>query len=342
MHIRILFFGLFLLFMSSVVSGQNIRLSFKLLADPSDGSTPTYATEAYIDAIMDWMNATMSSHQRGITFTREATFTVESIYHDSTVNENVRNLLEAAAEADPSTYFWRENRINIYFSSGPGSAICSFPAGDEVILMGAGNNGADGLLHEIGHFFNLCHTQGCPCGACDGGGGVCDVTPGNDEIDDTLPDLQCWDRDDISNHSFGVNYSSLTTTQQEQVNDVWFNVMSYHNASSSSDNRNRFTEDQLDRFVQTMFEETNRLDVISGLPIYVDDDNFCSLAGFSCIGCNGSPDSPYDKFYDCAISIVNTARNIVVLKPGIYEEPDILINTACTLVGTNAGNALIK
>lgn len=315
---------------------QNVRLSFKLLANPASGNTPAWVNEQWIDDCMDWINDIMGQHGRGISFSRESTLTVSTVFFNDTVNTDTKNALEAAAEANPSFYLWRNNRINIYLSSGPGSGVCSFPESDEIILIGPGNLGFSTVLHEIGHFFNLCHTQGCPCGSCDSDeSGECNDTPGDDEIADTLPDLSCWDQDDIANNSYNLNYSQLSAANQEIVDNVFFNIMSYHG------NRARLTEGQLDRWVQAIYDNGNRRDVVSGDPIYLDDDASCTFIA-SCVLCDGEPEDPYDDLMNCGFPSANSGSDIIVLKPGTYNIGNEVITTPCIIAGTKAGDGVVR
>src|SRR5258708_14274196 len=155
--------------------------------------------------------------------------------------------LEAAAMAKRGRYAWRRDAINRY-GNNTSSGVCSFPNSGNAIFEGqsqpGGTNGYPAPFHEMGHFFNLCHTMGCSCGDCIGDGGSCDTGGGDDGLADTLRDSTCWNRDQVSNAAFGAPYASLNGGQQNAVNYTYINIMSYYTDSA----RNNYleTSDQLD------------------------------------------------------------------------------------------------
>ncbi len=160
--------------------------------------------------------------------------------------DHEKTALDREAQANPGPYGWRSDAINVYVVgqlSGCGG-LCSFPeSGSDIIVMGQLVS-ATTLLHELGHYFGLCHTQGCPCGSCDpGASGFCDTIPEDDGIDDTLPDLACWTREDIAFESFGTDFESLTPDEKTRVDDTFFNVMSYHAVDPE---RSRLTPGQVE------------------------------------------------------------------------------------------------
>ena len=158
-------------------------------------------------------------------------------------NATNKSNLENAAEADPAGYALRNNAINIYINGDDDSGVCSFPdSGDRIMLFGQGSYTTI-FLHEIGHFFNLCHTQGCPCGGCGEAPPQCMSGAIADDIGDTLLDRACWTRDQISQNNFGNVYGMLNTGQQIAVDFTWLNIMSYHN------NPDRLTWQQMDKAI---------------------------------------------------------------------------------------------
>ena len=328
------------------IEAQNVRLSFKVILDETTGLRPSYATENYFDNAVEFMNNVMSNYGRSITFSREATVTIGGIgtsisnsFSDLIPSAAAAASLESAAMADVNSYAWRQNRINIYFNGAGGGGWCSFPESDEVILIGNATSTADGsrILHEIGHFFNLCHTQGCSCGSCGTGTGTCTTIPGDDGLDDTLPDLSCWTRDEMSNNSYGSNYSALTESQKENVDNTFNNVMSYHRP------RNRFTEDQLDRWVLAIFQFDNRQDVVDTKPIYINANNICSVTSVPCNLCTGSPQFEYDRYSSCGFNEISSQRRLMVFRPGVYDEQDgFIFDKECLLVGSGNSSAILK
>lgn len=174
-----------------------------------------------------------------------------------------KDLIEDTAKTDKTRWKWRDNAINVYITGSFTAGVSSFAGIDaavggssgQAILLGQ-NVGVPTLIHEIGHFFDLCHTQGCACGGCGEPNNLqgCDDASGfatlGDGIGDTLLDSDCFSRDDIAQRNFNKAYSQLTANQREQVDNTFQNVMSYHSAGDSltvgSENRNQFTPGQFD------------------------------------------------------------------------------------------------
>jgi len=229
-----------LAFFGTTLHGQTeCRVSVKFILD-GQGRRPTFGsinTDAEVLNQVSLANGILESAERNFRLRLIEILDLDGVsqFASAECQTADRDSLEAAAEADPATYAWRSDAINVYISHAPCGGICSFPGSSDLILLGQGAPSAT-LLHEIGHYMGLCHTQGCYCGPC---GGSCS-TPGTDNIADTLPDLACWTQDDIAFNAFGTSYSSLSTSQKRRVDDVFFNVMSYHVV------QNRLTADQMD------------------------------------------------------------------------------------------------
>ena len=153
--------------------------------------------------------------------------------------------LEPEVEAAPSKYAYRSDAINIYvLGTTACSGRCAFPGSDDVIVVGQGLRSTT-ILHEIGRYFGLFHTQGSICGSCDSEStGVCHTKPGDDEIADTLPDLSCWQKDDITDWTFNQPYSDLAQEHKDEVDGTFKNIMSYHSI------RNTLTPEQVDRWIE--------------------------------------------------------------------------------------------
>ena len=223
----------------------NWRVSVKVILDAA-GNRPNsgMSSDQEIQAQVDVANQILDAMGRGyrLQLTEIVLADNLSLWFDTPINPENRDLFEQFAKLFPDVYHWRSDAINGYVNNGDGSAICSFPPDHDIIMVGQ-NPRQTSLLHETGHFMDLCHTQGCPCGECrTDTTGVCHTVPGDDEIDDTVLDLACWDEDDLAMANFGVPfYYLLTPAQQERVDDVYYSVISYHST------RNRFTQDQLDR-----------------------------------------------------------------------------------------------
>jgi hypothetical protein len=304
-----------------------INLSYKVVLNPANGSRPNSITDASIDQAVARMNQLQGPYFRGFRFRRVDPVTeiggvgnptgpsqwYNTDFFDQINGTTWQNQMEFAARHN-SDYHWNNAAINIYVTAGICGGVCSFP-GHDIINIGGCSFSQDGAIqmHEIGHHFNLCHTQGCPCAGCDSTKtGQCYTTPGDDEIADTLPDLQCWSRDQIAIFSFaGRTYSQLTASERERVDDVFLNIMSYHNPAS------RLTENQIDHWTDAA--NGVRLPVTSGRTWYVN-------AGGSVQG---------------GLNSANPAGgDIVLIRPGAYNE-HLTISQPVTLRATRAGPVTI-
>jgi hypothetical protein len=316
-----------------------IDLSYKVVLNPADGSRPPGATNMAIDSAVRAMNAMYETYFRGYRFRRVDPIMQIGSQGDTTgpsrwYNTNFfdddngadwKDQMEDEARDDPR-YAWNDNATNIYITNGICGGICSFP-GDHIIIIGgcAANNGPV-QLHEIGHYFDLCHTQGCPCGNCNPmRSGECHTEPGDDNIDDTLPDLQCWDRNNIANWSFGTSYANLSAGQQTRVDNVFFNIMSYHGSIT------RLTELQLDRWADTANDD--RENVRSGRTIFVATE----LGG---LFPNGSSTRPFITVQSGVDEANPDGGDIVLLRPGAYNET-LTISKPVTLRATRQGPVAI-
>lgn len=198
-------------------------------------------------------------------------------------DDDFHGAMQQAARNDPELYHWRFDAVNFYVvDMEDWAGLCSFPT-DEIILMdyqifdrSEPDEDPDhedfpyprenipyfiGMiwLHELGHYVNLCHTQGCACSRCeDDRSGRCHTVAGNDRLADTLRDLACWEREEIAQENFGAPYGELTPEQQQQVDRTWKNVMSYHDSGIFNDREAFLTEQQLARAAIELDPETGR------------------------------------------------------------------------------------
>jgi hypothetical protein len=238
--------------------------------------------------------------------------------------------LEAAATASPASraqFFWRDDAINVYINN-TSSGICSIVGQGNIIFAGSASYDTL-IIHECGHFFNLCHTQGCECGGCDEAVNppTCATVPGNDGAADTLPDLACWTQDNIANNSFGVDYASLNAGQMAQVDAVFFNIMSYHLP------QDRFTDDQMDHLTDTA--SIARRFVATGRTWFVDR-NCGSIIRNGSSRCDAFS-GPFGLVRDG----VNSAQSgdIVLIRAGNYNERTTF-NRAVTLRASRGAVAI--
>jgi len=306
-----------------------ISVKFILNANGNRPSSGVINTDQEVRDQIDNANALLASYGRGYQFdlTEIVDLSGVSQWYDN--DRDDKDLLEAAAEANKPLYAYRNNAINVYINGAEGSAVCSFPPGDDIIFMGQGSR-TTSIFHESGHYFNLSHTHndqkelnangtdctnGCACAQIIGGNA--------DGVGDTIADHTCWDTQNaIAQGNFGVNYSSLSAVNKDRVDDIHFNVMSYH------DTRDRLTPDQLDR--ATDASNGDRFKAASGRT------RFVATTG-SDLG-NGSSTSRYRTLAK-GVSVAN-AGDIVLLRTGTYTEPQT-ITKAVTLRATR-GNAVIR
>jgi hypothetical protein len=170
-----------------------------------------------------------------------------------------RDQLLSNATASPALYAYRSDAINIYINNSSSGVCCG--ANNGLIFVGNEDNSTT-MFHEIGHMLGLCHTQGCGCNGCPPDAlGACD-TPTSDNVGDTIPDLPCWSRDMVSMNWAGLPYASLNASQQDTVNDVWFNIMSYHSSLT------RLTPGQMDKIAENSNDD--RDNVTGNYFVFVD------------------------------------------------------------------------
>jgi len=252
------------------VQGQlEWRVSIKFILDAT-GNRPSGSldTEAEIRDQIDLGNEVLDATGRGFRLRLVEVLDVAGIsqWYNADVSSS-KGFLNFEALSDPSLYRWNTTAINVYVNNDNSPGICSFPGDGSIILVGQGLRPTT-IIHEIGHYLNLCHTQGCECGSCDSGEtGECHTTPGNDFVPDTLPDLSCWTRNDISQNAFGTDYGFLGPENQVRVDRTFNNIMSYHGT------RFILTSDQMDR----MTDASNlfRDEVATGRTVFVDNTSDC-------------------------------------------------------------------
>jgi hypothetical protein len=326
----LLLVALMLLFSLSDTHAQlEVRLSIKVVLD-ANGNRPaggTLSTDAGIQTSVDDANRALASFGRGFQFriTEITNLSGHAELLDLTC-QDASDSIDAGVAANPTSYRWRNNAVNVYINKGDDNSSCAFNS----LLVMKYTAGSGTFLHEGGHHLGLCHTQGCGCKTCP----EC-PTIESDNIDDTLPDRECWELDDIATNSFGKVYANLTAAQQMMVSNTFNNIMSYHKASQGS-TKDVLTSDQWDLIAD--YTRTNRANVMNGKTVFVDNTTpACSSRdGFSeCFSASvGGP------FLTVTQGITRASSgDIVLIRPGNYNERTT-ITKAITLRATR-GNALI-
>jgi hypothetical protein len=237
-----------------------------------------------------------------------------------TTTSNASAIIKMAVDNNPAALAWRTNAANMYINNDPSGGS------DFNGMVVVSHNGTyKTILHESGHHFGLCHTQGCGCRGCT----ECGLT--DDEVGDTLPDRECWTVDDISTNAFHTLYANLNAAQRAMVSNTFNNVMSYHEDGT----HDVLTSGQLDRMADTANGRVAE-NIITGFTRFVDRANTCSApAGNStCIGGFIGPFPTVAQGVNAAV-----AGDIVLIRPGHYNEP-MTLTKAVTFRATR-GDALI-
>lgn len=316
--------GLFLVLSKAAPAGAQIfhvRISIKIVLD-ANGQRPSagYVTQdSDIEEEIGYANEVLRTSGANWRLDLVETLDAPGIsqwFGPLSIESGIKTEMEREAEADPNRYLWRLDAINLYvLELSDVGGFCSFPGPEDIILIGSlayGDLVANQpyprenilftlgylWLHEIGHYLNLRHTHAGP--ACQPCTATCQGN-NNDGVEDTLPDSDCWMRDDIARYSFGRTYSELEPQEQRRVDLVWKNVMSYHSDAILRDREAFLTPGQLLRTELDLEPRwlgrraavvTTSCDV-SGLPGEVEPD--CNRNG-TLDGCepdcnrNGSPD----------------------------------------------------
>lgn len=347
--IRCLVSGFLLgLFLVMPVTGKedsviNIRLSYKIILNPKNLDRPVNSdhetvTDSMIADAVDQMNEILESTWRGYRVQlaevveigglgsdagNPSRWFAEDFIGDFDANSMKEKMVQEAMAA-PDVYAWRKNAINLYVNQGTGGGKWWRWRDSDLIVLGPTYADAGWFhLHEIGHYFNLYHTHGVGCDSRS-------IKPGDDDVADTILDLPWWDLDEIARCNFERGYYQLTAEEQEQVDNVAENVMSYHNNRPVSAQLTRFTEGQLDRWTDAAAYSI-RDQVMDGRTYVVDQQS---------IGGHGTSDNPFPNLGQ-AVEVASSAEgNIILARPGTFTGP-LHITTPMTLRASRAGAVTI-
>ena len=294
-----------------------VRVSVNFILNASDNrpGTGDINTDAEVNAQVERANEILREngteykfHLLGINevFGEEEFFSLMA----SGNNGANRDLIRDAAQADPTTWHWRTDAINMYINAGTGSATSDFPPDNNIIMFNQ-NIFDTTMMHEVGHTVNLYHTH----------------QSGGDFCSDTLPDNSGWDRDDIAQNSYGLNYSQLNASQQALVDNTWENLMSYHDG----DNRHIITPQQGDRVSNLTYDD---LWMLTDTPVYIK-------YGAPSSGANGSWDHPYPTIQSAINAGQVNNRTLVLMSSSAHADPSSVLDTNTDLI-TRRGTSTIR
>jgi len=305
-----------LLALLAAISAQGVeprvRLSFKFILNASGNrpGTGNINTDAEIEEQLARGNqifANLISEFRYVD-TEILEVSGQSAYYSNGATDTERDQIRNAAIANPGTFFWRNNAINIYITGSSDSAISKFPPNNDIIILCQGVFDTT-LAHEVGHSLNLSHTHS-----------------GSETCSDTLPDNEDWTRDGIAQNAYGLNYNQLNAAQKQLVDNTWNNLMSYHDP----DNRSFLTLCQMDR--ESAQGYTDRSWLLSKTPVYVDNGAGGTMTG--------SWTQPFQSVQG-AINANALNNRVLVLKTGTHADPSSTIITDTDIV-TRRGTSVCR
>lgn len=327
---KLLFFLAALLSAPDALAQLELRVSVKMILD-ANGNRATNGnlmTDAQVRNFVQRANTILDATGRGYRYQLTEITNVAGISQWFTSDRTNSVALETAAEANKSLYLYRDNAINAYINGWDGTAVCSFPSdpegGNDILFFGKASVETS-FGHEGGHYFDLRHTfegekflnaDNSPCNANDCTCALW-VAGNGDQIADTRNDHECWKtQDEIAGGNYGVNYGA-PGSNDAVVDQIYFNLMSYRTTV-----RDRFTDDQMDRFTDT--SNSLRFKVATGRTRFVANDGN-DLTG------DGSSKNRYNKLAKGLAEAI--PGDIVLLTSGKYNEPQT-INKPVTLRAT--------
>jgi hypothetical protein len=300
------------------------RVSVKVFLDENGdpAATGSLNTDDEILGAFDLANALLNGMRSPFTF--EVTEIVDIAGHSewfhSGINQGAYDMLLAEVQSDPSEFLLRDDAINFYvFGSASGGWCMRSSDGEPRISIVGQDAEPTTPFHEAGHVLGLCHSHGCtsqgvdctsdaPCA------GIA-TEPTDDRVEDTLPEKDCWNsRDLIACYNFGDVFSNISSAQQQQVDDVWFNMMSYHGT------RDRLTLDQLD----VLFVTTNQVyaHAATGLVHFVGGEDITTP--------NDLSETPFAAIPGALVAAELTpGDDVLLIRSGAYSQPLVISQPVC-------------
>ena len=349
---------LLLPFAGTADADVRIRLSVKVITDAA-GNRPTgsLSSDAQISAMIDGANEILDSTGRGYRFVLAESVIPVTGHPEFFAppdppdpdgagpqtapdpRETHLNALDTASRNDPAGFVRRTDAIHCYFNARSYTAICSFPESATGILLFGQGSFPTSLAHEAGHFFNLIHTHQGDSGA-KGQTPPQTLIPGNmDQCDDTEPDHNEWDTDDIAVRLGYSNAAALqivgTAGDRDRSYRIWRNLMSYHDPAG----RSLISEDQMDRL--TLTANSSRNAVVTGHSWFVAPDgyNYGGLVNPPWAGLQAS--LPF-RTIEWALGHVASPDDVILLRSGAYTPQSAELTIPCTLAATRGPVTLTR
>jgi len=337
------FFGQLLLLAASIggmAQTIDIRVSVKIILSPATGARPSGIPDSVFYKAETNANRWMTSYSRGYRFRiteiveiggpSNGSFTGPSQWFGTDFRADPEwSDFQDLTKSD-SRYRLRSNQINVYVATGfsnPGNSGggTPIPPGDlNTAVQIFPDDGAWWLCHELGHFFGLHHIfSGEDRSSC---------SPGDDGLSDVLPDSNCWKtQDDVAFAHFLLPYNLLTGAQREQVDDEFFNVMSYHDAVNKNTTENRLGEAQLDREADEA--NSDRAAFVTGRTIFTSVGGLDALPGTQSF-------FPKKTVGGAVAAASASGTDIVLFRAGHYPGA-VTVSKPVTFRATRVGSAFL-
>jgi len=289
-----------------------VSVNFILNSSGNRPATGSINTDAEVNAQVERANEILKENSTEYKFHLLGINEVsgQSAYYGLDSTSANRDAIRSAAQANPSTWHWRTDAINMYINGGTGSAISDFPPDNNIVLFNQ-NIWDMTMMHEVGHSVYLYHTHQGPSDYCA----------------DTLPDNEYWNRDEIASNSYGVVYAGCTPAQQALVDNTWENLMSYHDG----DNRHIITPQQGDRVSDLTYDD---LWMLTDTPVYIKSAEWPT-------GANGSWDNPYATIQAAINAGQDNNRTLVLMSSGLHLSPYSVLTNNTKLI-TRRGTSIIE